>query len=336
MSKLLRLIICVALLVELSSFLARAQVAEEAQRTIRKSVNLVLVDVFVSDTKGNSLSDLRAQDFELFDETNVQEIAHFSRDELPLAIALVVDASSSMQGDFESIRIGLSQAMLSLKPEDRVALISFGDTAKVHIPLTNDIETLSAAAGRLRAHGSTNMNDGVYVAIQLLHGAIPGSRKVVVLITDNTPNVAGSATPEKINKKLLESEISLFAILSPSHAAGVSNGLVGYQEAEPGTVFAEEFVGESGGFVMDTFGKSGIHKALVTLFQILRARYTVGFYPQASGKPGSTRRIRMRLKHDSGQDSKTPTGFYLRYRQKYVVPRAENQAGSKMGARRQQ
>lgn len=87
---------------------------------------------------------------------------------------------------------------------------------------------------------------------------------------------------------------------------------------------------------MDTFGKSGIHKALVTLFQILRARYTVGFYPQASGKPGSTRRIRMRLKHDSGQDSKTPTGFYLRYRQKYVVPRAENQAGSKMGARRQQ
>ena len=55
-----------------------------------------------------------------------QQVAHFSRDQLPLAVALVVDLSGSIQPFLRPLRYATLTALKTLKPEDQVALITDG------------------------------------------------------------------------------------------------------------------------------------------------------------------------------------------------------------------
>ena len=57
---------------------------------------MVLVEATVRDDKGRIADDLKREDFRVFEDGVEQKIIYFSRDELPLAVALVVDGSGSI------------------------------------------------------------------------------------------------------------------------------------------------------------------------------------------------------------------------------------------------
>ncbi|MFQ5695922.1 MAG: hypothetical protein ACE5HB_08030, partial [Terriglobia bacterium] len=63
---------------------------------LRVDVRLVMVDAVVQNHRGQALDDLTREDFRLFEDGIEQSIRLFSRAELPLAVALVVDQSGSV------------------------------------------------------------------------------------------------------------------------------------------------------------------------------------------------------------------------------------------------
>ena len=67
--------------------------------TLKVDVSMVLVEATVRDDKGRIADDLKREDFRVFEDGVEQQIIYFSRDELPLAVALVVDGSSSISPD---------------------------------------------------------------------------------------------------------------------------------------------------------------------------------------------------------------------------------------------
>src|ERR1700692_2812809 len=67
----------------------RAQ--DQGQGTIRVDVNLVLVDATVKTKDGQIMSNLKKEDFEVREDGAVQKLDVFSRDELQLNVALVLD-----------------------------------------------------------------------------------------------------------------------------------------------------------------------------------------------------------------------------------------------------
>src|SRR5579872_3803969 len=68
---------------------------EQGGFTLQVDVSLVLVEATVRDDKGRIVNDIKPEDFHVFEDGVEQRISYFSRDELPLALALVVDGSSS-------------------------------------------------------------------------------------------------------------------------------------------------------------------------------------------------------------------------------------------------
>jgi VWFA-related protein len=66
------------------------------QSAVRVSVNLVMVDATVKSKDGKIMADLKKDDFELREDGVVQKLEVFSRDELPLNVAIVLDLSDSM------------------------------------------------------------------------------------------------------------------------------------------------------------------------------------------------------------------------------------------------
>src|SRR5579864_3794677 len=63
---------------------------------LKTEAKLVLVPVSVTDQGERLVSGLRAENFELFDGKKPQEIKHFSSEDAPVSIGLVLDASGSM------------------------------------------------------------------------------------------------------------------------------------------------------------------------------------------------------------------------------------------------
>ena len=69
---------------------------EKGGFTLQVDVSMVLVEATVRDDKGRIANDLKREDFHVLEDGVEQQIMYFSRDELPLAVALVVDGRSLM------------------------------------------------------------------------------------------------------------------------------------------------------------------------------------------------------------------------------------------------
>src|SRR2546423_6059490 len=141
---------------------------EQDQGVVRVSVNLVMVDATIKTKSGQVLGDLKKENFELREDGAEQNVQIFSRDELPLNVALVLDLSDSIEPFLGPLRDAANTALAALKPEDEVALFTFSTEAELRVPLTKDKTGVADKINSFKAGGATNINDGIFVASEYL------------------------------------------------------------------------------------------------------------------------------------------------------------------------
>lgn len=132
-------------------------------------------------------------------------------------IILLVDTSGSMEGDkIEQAKAGLQLFLSRLLPEDRVALVTFDDEARVNVPLgllRENRGELDGAVTDIRAEGSTALYDGLQTALHLARDA-PDSRdriKAVVLLSDGADR-SSTVTFDAVKQQFDESGITIFPV----------------------------------------------------------------------------------------------------------------------------
>ena len=119
---------------------------------------------------------------------------------LPMRLVVVVDHSGSMAADgrLDKVKHGLNTLIDNLKPEDRLALISFDDVVTVNAPFgqTLDRAALKAEAAKLQPRGGTNIHDGLKAGLDLLGDAPPSDRQNrVIFLSDGLATVGTTSTP---------------------------------------------------------------------------------------------------------------------------------------------
>src|SRR5260370_3550174 len=149
---------------------------------IRANVNLVMVDATVKTKAGQIMGDLKRENFELREDGVEQNVQIFSRDELPLNVALVLDLSDSIEPFLGPLREAANTALAALKPEDEVALFTFSTEAQLRVPFTKDKSQIAQEIKTFKIGGATNINDGIFVAAKYLLVPPPKGRRVEILI----------------------------------------------------------------------------------------------------------------------------------------------------------
>lgn len=113
-----------------------------------------------------------------------------ARENASLAVVLAVDTSGSMKKtDPRNLRREASKLLVSLlRPEDRVALVTFDTRASVLCPLESASRNEGILAGqidRIRSDGKfTNLHDGLRAAHETFGASGSGCRKAIVFLTD--------------------------------------------------------------------------------------------------------------------------------------------------------
>ncbi len=107
---------------------------------------------------------------------------------------LLLDVSGSMAPPERLPMIKTAMAMWvdTLRPDDRVAIVTYAGTSGIALPSTpaRERHTIQRAIDRLQAGGSTNGGDGLILAYRTaLESFIPGGLNRVILATDGDFNV---------------------------------------------------------------------------------------------------------------------------------------------------
>src|SRR2546430_7600162 len=161
-----RLVMGLLLCAALSSF-AAAQRGQQQQRpapepppkptddqTLSVNVDLVNILFTVADRKGKFVTNLKKEDFHVFEDERPQTITNFSSEtDLPLTIALLVDTSGSIRDKLQFEQRAATEFFYSTlqRGKDKAMIISFDSGVDLIQDFTDDPEKLATAVHKLRS-----------------------------------------------------------------------------------------------------------------------------------------------------------------------------------------
>jgi len=102
---------------------------DRAQITV--NVALVTVGVEVTDSNDRPVTNLKIDDFQVYEDGVAQEIRSFDAVEAPYSILLLFDCSSSTEPNWPFLLQAMNRFGQTLRPQDRVAIAQFGSGFKM-------------------------------------------------------------------------------------------------------------------------------------------------------------------------------------------------------------
>ena len=288
--------------------------------TLHVKVNLVLVETTVRDNRGAIVDNLEREDFTILEDGAKQEISHFSRDELPLAVAIVVDRSGSVEPMINKLREAALETLSLLKPDDQVSLFAFDSKSERLEYLTADRQRIASAIARIRPGGGTNIADAVFDAALYLGRAAPSRRHAIVLVSDNQETVRGFASASDVVRLGLETETTIYSIRIDSRR--LSRYLLA-PALKPGTGNVNKMTRETGGEVFEAYDGNSIRIAMGAVISRLKKRYTLGY---VSGNPDQDGKFREIAVHLKGTSPGSTQNYRIFARRGYYAPLARTTA----------
>ena len=260
--------------------------------TFKVNVNLVLTEVGVHDEHGRAVGDLTRDDFHIFEDGKEQTIAAFSHEELPLAVALVIDNSSSIMAALQQLRAGALDTLALLKPDDEVAIFSFGEKPEMVEGLTSNHEALSVDLWALSPYGGTALTDGLYEAANYLGREAPERRRAVILVSDNEASDEEKRSLAEVVRAAQQAGTPIYSIKVDylQHSRGF---FLTHKEVRLHDV--ERICQQTGGTMIDTRNGTSVSEAMETILNWLKQGYTLGYSPTNKREDGTYRTIEVRL-----------------------------------------
>ena len=305
---------CVILVLNLGLFLGIPAFAQDQDQTVmRVAVNLVMIDATVKTKAGLIMGDLKKENFQLSEDGIPQDIQVFSRDELPLNVALVLDLSDSIGPFLGPLRDAANTALSSLKPEDEVALFTFSTEAELRVPFTTDKKQIAEQINAFKVGGATNINDGIFVPAKYLLTAPNRGRRVIILISDDVATYSGGQGTRDIVTELIASDAVLYNLKIPGYNPP---GTMLHAAMEKGLVNIRKVMEQTGGEVFDVQDVAHLDQVFHALIERIKTRYTIGYYTKASAAEGKPHKLDLRLAPSFGKKGHdylmlSKSGFYV-------------------------
>ena len=181
-----------------------------AQKALKVDVDLVMVNVTVSDPDNKLVTDLKLENFQLFEDKIEQEIKYFSSEAAPLSLGIVFDVSRSMENKIDLARDAAARFLETGTPDDQYFLVEFANHAQLAEDFTTDISRLRDRIAFTPTKGATALYDAVYLGLSKVKAG-QNPKKALLLITDGEDNHSRYSRGD-IREFVRESDVGLVVI----------------------------------------------------------------------------------------------------------------------------
>src|SRR5207247_1411334 len=171
--------------------------AQPPQVPFRVGIDLVSLNVTVTDGTAKYITDLSQEEFNVFEDGVKQDVTFFNKTNLPIALALLLDTSASMESKLPTAQEAAIGFAKKLRSQDLAEVVDFDSRVVVLQNFTNGLPELEQAIRKTSAGGSTSLYNAAYIALKDL-------KKVVAKGPEGIPRqaivrtAAGADTPRLV------------------------------------------------------------------------------------------------------------------------------------------
>jgi Ca-activated chloride channel homolog len=247
----------------------QAASGEEAGRFVfKKNVQEVVLHATVVDDSGRLVTGLDRSAFSIQKNNVPETITSFRREDVPVALGIVVDNSGSMRDK----RAKVNQAVLNLvrasNPDDQIFVVNFGLTPYLDQDFTSDVHLLEAALHQVSSRGSTALYDAVVASANHLDNSSQLTKKVLLVVTDGQDNMSRETLQEALRKLQPTKGLTVYAI-----------GLTDEGMSRNGRAALQELASTTGGVAFFPQSLDEVDSITRTIAHDIRSQYTLAFKP---------------------------------------------------------
>jgi Ca-activated chloride channel family protein len=144
------------------------QAPQDKPQVFRAGVEVVSLNVTVTDPQGRYITDVGQDEFSVFEDGAKQELTYFNRTNLPIALSLLIDSSASMEQRMTNAQDAAIGFARKLRPQDLAQVVDFDSRVEIKLGFTNKVEELETAIHATSPGGSTALHNAVYIALKEL------------------------------------------------------------------------------------------------------------------------------------------------------------------------
>ena len=275
------------------------------QGKFRAGVELVSLNVSVTDGS-KFVTDLDQADFEVFEDGVKQNLTFFSRSQQPIALAILLDTSNSMEDKLPTAQQAAIGFAKRLRPDDVAEVIGFSTQTRILQTFTNDASAIEKAILETVADGSTTLYNAIYISLKELRKIKARSetdirRQAIIVLSDGDDTM--SLLPyEEVLDLAKRSETAIYTIgMRPKDQPRVT-----FKEAE---FVLRQLAQETGGRWFFPTSVQELPKIYDSISQELSALYAMAYSSKNSQRNGAWRRVVVRVNRE-GLTTRTRQGYY--------------------------
>ena len=273
----------------------------------RSGVDIVSLNVTVTDTQNRYITDLEQADFSVLEDGARQELLYFSKSNLPIALSLLIDTSASMEERLlvaQNAAVGFAQR---IREQDLAQVIDFDSRVEIVQEFTADKAALERAIRSTSSGGSTSLYNAIYIALRELKKVRTKRpedlrRDAIILLSDGE-DTTSLVSFEEVMELAKRSETSIYTIgLQPREPAYVK----GFREAE---FVLRQLAQETGGrafFVQKAEELIGVYGQIA---DELSSQYSLGYASKNARRDGAWRKVSVQVARASAV-TRTRRGYY--------------------------
>ena len=267
----------------------------------RKEVDEVTLHATVVDDKNRLVTNLDRNDFTVYEDGQPQKITSFRREDIPVAMGIVIDNSGSMRDKRSAVNAAAINFVKSSNLQDKVFIVNFNEEFFLDQDYTASIPKLKDALERIEARGGTALYDAVVASSDHLKKSGPLEKKVLLVVTDGEDNASRESLEQAIRRLQEENGPTVYTI-----------GLLGEEHSKRARRALREMAEETGGVSFFPQGLSEVDAITQQIAHDIRNQYTIGYKPSKPQNEGGFRAVKVdaNAKGYKKLQVRTRSGYY--------------------------
>ena len=277
----------------------RAGQVDEQDDVVRVETNLVTVPASVMDRDGRYITNLKKEDFQIFENGIEQEVAFFASVEQPLTVLFLLDTSGSMSPYMVDLARFANGFVSQLRPDDQLTAATFSDSAQVNV-LFEATKARELRKGVKLLPSSGDRNTMVYEAVDFALKRMKKikGRKAIILFSDGI----GTGVTATANGNLRDAEKQDALVYTvqfgtfPIEVPGYINKKYYFERIEEINGYMRNLARKTGGRHYQIKSISNLEETFGQVAEELRRQYGLGYYPRGQLEAGQRRKIKVKVR----------------------------------------
>lgn len=248
----------------------------------KTEVQEVTLHATVVDDRQRLVTTLNRTAFQVFEDGRPQRITSFRREDIPVALGIVIDNSGSMRDKRPSVNAAALNLVRASNPQDQVFIVNFNNEYYLDQDYTGDVSLLRDALERIESRGGTALYDAVAATSDHLMKSAKLQKKIILVVTDGDDTASRDTLEKAVRTIAVDGGPTVYTI-----------GLLGLEKEKKARRALRIMAEQTGGVAFFPRDVTEVEAISQQIAHDIRNQYTIGYKPSTPKAEGGYRQVKV-------------------------------------------